>query len=314
MATVYRMNMLGAAVESTVGTSVFSGMDDDDTLFHVMNVDVQTEIDYARRTLQGSLSNLTSVHGPRSRVVTFSLFAYGAGSAGLPTWANIFLPACGLKETTASFWYTPSSLQTDHTSLSLAVYKDGKVTKVRGARGNVNINFVHGRPIEFQFEFRGVYDGEEDEANPTGQSWPTIVPPRVGSAAVSLGSFTPVLSQFNINSQNVVELRPTIANDDAWISAIIVDRAFGGSADPEDELVATNDYFAQVKAHTEQALSIAVGTVQYNKITITAPKFQWNTITETNRQGLNALNATFTLNADLANGSDNEIKIFFPQS
>ena len=306
--------MLGAKVESTAGTSVYGSMDETDTLFHVFDVSVSTDIPFTRRTLQGSLSNIASVHGARGRSVSFSLHCYGLGSAGLPIWAETFLPSCGLKEVTASFEYIPSSLQSDHESLSLVVYQDGKAVKLRGCRGNINFQLSHGQPIIAQFTYTGVYDGEVDVATPSSQTWPLIVPPRVASGTFTLGSYTPIISSMNINTNNVVELRPTIANDDAYISALIVDRSLSGTCDPEDTLVATNDFYAQLRGHTEQALSIAIGSVQYNKILITAPKFQYNTIVENQRNGMNALSSTFSLNADLANGSDNEIAISFPQS
>jgi len=312
MATVQRMNLLAAKVESTVGTAVSTAAVD--SQFHVFNTNVQTNIDFVTRQLNGSLSNLTSVHGPRSVVITFSIYMTGNGSAGIPAYATLFLEACGLKETTASFKFNPSSFQDDHTSLSMAIYKDGTVTKARGCRGNVDFVFEHGRPIRLDFTFTGVEDGVSDVSSPTGQTWSTLVPPRVASGTFTLGSFTPVLSTFNIGTNNDVQLRPTIANDEAYISSIIVNRNFSGQADPEMELVATNNYFLQLKNHTEQALSISVGTVQYNKILITAPKLQWNTLQESSRQGLNSLTASFSLNADLSVGIDTELEISFPQT
>lgn len=307
------MNLLGAKVETVVGTSVYSSMDETNTLFHVFNVNVSTEIPFTRRTLQGSLSNITSVHGPRARRVTFSLHVYGLGSAGLPIWASTFLPSVGLKEVGASFKYVPSSLQSEHESLSLVVYQDGKALKLRGCRGNVEFVFTHGNPIEARFSYDGVYDDEVDVATPSGQSWPLIVPPRVGSSTVTLGAYTPVISSMSISTRNTVELRPGF-NDDAYISALIVDRDFGGTIDPEDTTIATNDFYNQMTAHTEQALSIAVGTAQYNKVLFEAPAFQLNTLTETQRQGMNALQTTFSLNASLSAGTDNEIAITFPQT
>ncbi|MEO6077870.1 MAG: hypothetical protein ABIP54_03720 [Candidatus Andersenbacteria bacterium] len=110
---------------------------------------------------------------------------------------------------------------------------------------------------------------------------------------------------------NEVALRQTIANESAYISAIITGRKPQGEADPEQDLVATNDYWGQFLDGTETELTLNLGSVQYNKINITAPKLQYNKIGEGDRNGIITLPVGFQLNID---AGDDDIAIEFDQS
>lgn len=93
-------------------------------------------------------------------------------------------------------------------------------------------------------------------------------------------------SQVTLNSGNQITDREDVSTAAGYISCIITDRQPKVTADPESELVGTDDRFGQWIANTEAALSLVLPGPSSSSFTIAVPKAQITNIQEGNRNRL----------------------------
>lgn len=305
-----RKRQLAAKIEGTSGTA--ESLAAADAAFNVMNLTWTEDIPMNERMAMESLGQLAAVPGQWAAKVSFDVELAGTGSeTPVPDWASVFLPACGMKLDTATFAF--SSVTTDLKTITIGVYEDGVIKMVRGAAGTFTIDAEAGKFGTIHFDFTGVYDGIEDGSNIATVVYPNVVPPRVACSTITVGSVTPIISKISLASNNTVQLRQDISQCEALIAALITDRKPGGSLDPEQKLVATQDWWGNQTTGTEAALSLVLGTTGGNTITIAAPKLQVRTVGEADRNGIITLPISFQLNVDVGDDApyDNELTITF---
>ncbi len=186
--------------------------------------------------------------------------------------------------------------ETDSTickSGTMEIRNGGQIHRGIGCRGNAVFAIKHNEPLKINFDFRGVKDFDGFGAVETGSlmaSVPAAAKPfMVGKRAfpVLLDTYSPVMTQLNIDLQNQLADRPTIGEAGITISSgekvgygatRIGDRNIQADIDPEHVAAATFDFYNHWTDETLFKLYAAFGkaTDSVNgKIVFSGPKTQF---------------------------------------
>lgn len=199
--------------------------------------------------------------------------------------------------------YTPSSLSTVPT-LTMALYRDGIRKQMRGCRGSCSYNAKLGEPGIFSFNFQGVYDAVTDQTILTGSGIETTLPRPLLSAVFSVHSFAAFISAISWDQANAMEMRGDVNDASGLISCLLGPRDFKGSIDPEEELVATCDWYGRWAAGTAGALTWKHPGDAGNVVTFTCPKVVYTKQAEAARGTIAILNTDFQIIRDQSVGDD----------
>lgn len=290
MPLLKRMRVLAAAVETTPGTAV--ALAASDAQFCVYNVEINANINVSDRPNSGAFGMQAAPQEARGGQVTFTINPYAAGST--PEWASVFLPACGIVSGSAVGEAPGSNVKT----LTIGVYEDGVLKTLRGCAGTFSFSAQTGRMAEMNFTFTGIWNDPSD-ASILSPTYPTELPYRSASNGTpfSWGSWTPCLANFTLELGNNVVLRECQNDDSGYKSAIITDRTPTGTFDPESDLVASYDYYADWKGAVERAVSFSMSD-DNGSMDITLGTAQITNIQEGDRNGVQIDTITFRGNDD----------------
>jgi len=286
------------AVEGTAETLLAADV------FLVSNASFTPEIEMiTRRPLRASLSSYPSIPGRRSAKMSFEVDLTGTAAAGSALHFSDALQACGIVQTLSagtSATYTPAIPTTVVPSATLAMYVDGKVYKMWGARGNFKLIMESGKPAIIQFEFIGADWSEADAALfSSGVVLNSVLPPIFVDATFSINSFTDaIVGKLEIDSGNNLYLRPSMSAGSGYLAASILDRLSKISFDPENVLVADEDFLGEWRSGTKMALSASIGATAGNTFTLTCPGVQYQEVRLGDRSGLSVLEITALLCED----------------
>lgn len=304
--------VIAAKVETTEGTAIALAGADANNL--IMEPTFEADVPmYERSFLDNSLSPQKAIATTRLARLSFKVEAKGSGTAGIAPALGKLLRACGFAETVVavtSVTYNPTSALANIPTLSLAIYKDGLRKAIKGARGNVKYSAKAGEPGMFEFEFTGVYDEVTDVAIITPSGVETTVPVALLSATFSIASFSAFVSQLTFDMGNTLAPRGDINQASGYISTLLTKRNPKGSFDPEDELVATHDFYGRWLAGTTGALTWKHQGSAGNIATFTVPACQYMKLSEADRNGIAVLNSDFLM-ARSSTGGDDELSIAF---
>ncbi len=200
-----------------------------------------------------------------------------AGSASYALALSPLLRACDMAEDydaessggarDGSVLYTPTVPSAEGSSLTLYLYKAGKVHKITGAKGTFTITCQAGDFWRINFEFRGKYVAVSDASIPSGSVFEATVPPKWGNTSGALlNSTARVMSQVTFTLGNNIELRPDANLDEGVKGYLVTQRQSVIEFDPEDETEATLGLFTAWKAGTVQTLDLINGTETGNTI------------------------------------------------
>jgi hypothetical protein len=304
--------VIAAKVEVTEGTGIALAGADANNL--IMEPKFEADVPmYERTFLDNSLSPQKAIATTRLGKLSFKVECKGSGTAGTAPALGKLLRACGFNEAvvaSTSVTYTPTSALSNIPTLSIAIYKDGLRKALKGCRGNVKYSAKAGEPGMFEFEFTGVYDGTTDVAIITPSGVETTVPVSLLSATFSIASFSAFVSQIDFDMGNQLAPRGDINQASGYISTLLTKRNPKGSFDPEDELVATHDFYGRWLAGTTGALTWKHQGSAGNITTFTVPACQYMKLGENDRDGIAVLNADFLM-ARNSIGGDDELTIAF---
>jgi hypothetical protein len=268
---------------------------------------------YLRDPCREVLGQLESLPGLRNGKLNFTHELVGSGVVGTAPFFSDLWKGCGFEETiieSTSVAYQVASL--DIPSLTLAKYIAGNTTDaliktIWGARGNWRLVLENGKPGLVTLEFTGADFSITDGTLLSGVSYSSVKPPVFQGATFTWDSYEAVISRLEINLQNEVNLRPSVAEASGYISAIITNRNPQATFDPEAVLVATKDFFGAWRdSGGAGALACSLGETAGNIISISAPKCQIAEIKMGDRIGLRTLEVTAGLRM---NTGDDEIVI-----
>lgn len=293
-------SVVAAKVESVEGTA--------ETLtnsegFLTFDANFDPAIDMHKRDPhRESLSPMIPLAGKRMAKITFKTELVGTASAGGTPFWGLLMRACGFAQTIVggtSATYLPAS--TSVPSLTMAVYRDGKKKQIVGARGTFKLDLEVGKPGMVSWEFTGVDPTDTDVAL-LAPTYAAIVPPVLLSATFTLDSYAAIFAKLGIDFKNTIALRENPAKACGYVSAFITNREPVLTLDPEAVLAATKDWLDKWKTNAGVAMSLALGSVAGNTITITAPAVRITDMKEANRTQL--LTDSITAILGLSSGDD----------
>lgn len=259
----------------------------------------ETERDAVRATM----SPLGHIVSGKTVNLSISWECRGSGTAGTAPEVDALLTACGLNAATVadtSVTYTPDSDAANHDACTIYWYEDGLMHKALGCRGTASISMpVNGVPT-ISFEMQGLYADPADVSLPS-PTLSSVVPPVCVGAGMTIGSYTPIATSFELQIGNSVETRNDINAADGVAGFMITDRKPTGSIDPEAALLATLDPWTAWKNGTTAAISGAAGGTAGNIMTLSVSAAQYTTPSYGDRNGITTYSLPF-----VATGSDDD--------
>lgn len=301
MPKLWELSQLAAQLEATEGTEP-DALAAGDAKFLVRNLSFKIGMPaFKRNSRSATFSKFVSIPGARMGTLSFEMDLYGnIASATAPAW-GILMQGCGMKKTAATnTWvYTPSSVwdpttmnSSDHKSLNMGFYTDGRFREIGGARGKMTIRGKAGEPLVGVFEFVGALTSDPVDTGLLSITYEAnqTTPPIFVGAALSLGTLSAtelVIDTFELDTGNTVTMRPDVNAATGYRSAAITNREARFRFDPEAVTTSQSDIYAEWKAGTTGALAFSiVGSDSHNKIAIAAPVVQYEDLTETDRGGI----------------------------
>jgi hypothetical protein len=228
----------------------------------------------------------------------------------VPTWASVLLPACGWVATAGVFSPLSEGPGTSVKTLTIGHYKDGKRALLSGAMGTFKIMAPTGKMASIEFTFTGKYSTNETDTALIAPTYPTTLPLRVAAGALTWNSVALCTSNVEVDAGNSVIMRECMNATDrsGFVSAIVTNRQPVIIADPESELVATQDRDALWLTSSPQAFSMQIG-VTGTSITVAAPKAQLENKQQGNRNDMMTDDLTWL--ATKGSAADTELTITF---
>jgi hypothetical protein len=300
-----RRSVLAGKTETTPGTAIALAAGDADNLPIGLKADPEVSL-FERNVYDASLSSFQPIVGTQMETISFDLELKGSGSAGTaPKWGK-YAKACGMSETVSagvSVVYAPATPAV-FDSMTIAIYRGGIRKMIAGARGSFKYAAKNGDPGMLSFTFKGLYLAVADIALPTPSGVDPTTPKPLLSALFAIHSFSACISQIAIDLNNRVNMRECANAASGFAGALIMDRNVRASLDPEEELVATMDYYGRWIAGTAGALTVSHPGAAGNNVVLAGPKAIFTKIAEQDRNGLAALGVDAALVRSSAGGND----------
>lgn len=304
-----RRSVFGAKIESVVGTPEVLAAADANNLPMDLKFDMEAPL-FERKIFNNSISSYQPIVGTRRAIVTLKVELKGSGTAGTAPAIGKLLRACGMTETivaVTSVTYAPNT-DSPQASLTIGVYKDGLRKQAAGCRGTFKYSAKNGEPGMLEFTFNGLYDAVSDQTILVPSGLETTIPRPLLNASFLFHSYAAKVASVDFDLNNTLAMREDINQASGFIAALITSRDSKGTITPEEELVATMDWYGRILAGTTGNLTFAHPGSAGNICTVTCPKAVLTKVTEQDRNGLATLGVDFALTRSLAAGND-EISI-----
>jgi hypothetical protein len=307
MPLLRRRAVFAAKVETTIGTA--ESLTGAEGAFNARDFTIQPNVPITRREGQGGFNYLPGIAEGMQGTCTVTMDMAYDGTT-VPTWASVLLPACGWVQTTGVFSPLSEGPGTNVKTLTIGHYKDGKRSLLSGAMGTFKIMAPTGKMASIEFTFTGKYSTNETDTALIAPTYPTTLPLRVAAGALTWNSVALCTSNVEVDAGNSVIMRECMNATDrsGFVSAIVTNRAPVITADPESELVATQDRDALWLTSSPQAFSMQIG-VAGTSITVAAPKAQLENKQQGNRNDMMTDDLTWL--ATKGSAADTELTITF---
>lgn len=252
--------------------------------------------------------------GRKLAKVSFTTEIKSSGTRTVQSKLGRMLTACGMKEVYDStlnsekYTYTPSSVEADHKSATIHLYKDGNLHILTGCFGTVSFEGAVNGYGKATFEFTGQYYAPTAAALPLNPTFETSKPAQVELAQFTIDGYGAVISKFTLDMGVEVLPRLDANGTDGYNGTYIGDRSPSGGIDPEAVLVSSHNFWTKFASAAEMALNFRFGTVAGNTVTFSAPKCQYSGMTYSSRDRMQTHDAALTFNG---NTGDDEVKIEF---
>ena len=304
-----RKREIAAKIESTKGTSEHP-LTGSEAKYLVIDPKLTLNFGtFQREFSRATLSRYGHIITNKPCSLDFSIEVRSSAAAGTADAWGVLLQGCGFKETntpTVSDVYTPSSVWTEHQTLSMHLIIDGLGVTIKGAMGNVEFSASLGGVMLMNFSFQGVFVGAADDALNT-ITHETGVPGAFQGVAFSFNGNTAdvCITNLSLNMNNDVQPRDC-ANDSGGIEHfMIVGRDAELTIDPELLLEAATtelDYYTLYEAATEVAITFDAASG--SDISFSLPKCQIKSISDDERNGIAIAGLTLGVNRNSDTGDD----------
>lgn len=253
-------------------------------------VDIKENSGIVERDVQWKfLDKLPSLLGEQWAEVSFKLPVIGSGTAGTAPRAGALLKACAHSETvvsSTSVTYAPTS--SNHGSVTIYIYKDGRLHIVTGCRGTMKMSFNAGKELMMEFTFMGRYAAPTVVALPATVTYESTVkvPPVCKSSTFSYNSKTTlVVGSLALDIANSTVKRVSLSDANAIKGFEITDRKPVFSIDPEAQFE-TSYAFRTDWLTTTRAISVVATRAAGNIVTLNIPYANITKIEYADRDGI----------------------------
>lgn len=177
--------------------------------------------------------------------------------------------------------------QTRIPTLTLGLIEDGVAKKMTGARGTVSMSGDIGKPVFFNFSFKGTLASVSDRAPVTGVTYDSQVPPKFMGAQVKVGSqvsasypgynsfatmHTPRITSFMLDLGAQVSVQQDASQTNGTTVAYHTNTRQGkGSINPEVRPEAAFPLVTLLQNGTTFRLNVGWGTVNGNRFLLSVP-------------------------------------------
>jgi hypothetical protein len=307
MTLLAKRRVLAVKTETTIGTAI--SLSASDAAFFAYDALIQNDTAMVERMSPNSFGTIASVPEGHSGTATFKTDLRWNGT-GVPAYLATLFAACGVVNNSGAFKPKTEAPGSNVKTLTIGLYEDGKVRRIRGACGNFVMIGEIGKPIVIEWTFKGVWDGEEDTSiiDPTYPTDETVI--RASGGATTYGGVSLCAASWRFDPRNDVQLRECGTTVAGFHAAIVADRKPQITIDPEAKLVATRATISEMLAMTEAAYSSAFDGPSTSTVTLAAPKAQVVVNTEAARKGLVIDQLTLQCNKD-GNTEDNDFSLTF---
>lgn len=271
---------------------------------------------FERNPVMKHMSKIKSETGARQANLNFKAELMGpvSGAKGVTLPISPFLKACGFSEslvggTSNTLVPISSTFQT----LTAKKFEDGFTKTCLGMAGNAKFMFKVGEPVMCDFAFQGKYATHLDETM-LSPDYPNQVPLMFFGATVSIHSSILVLDTIELNMQNQIAVSPLPSDASGIDFAKIVDRRPIFTFDPELVAKSDFDFYTKLLSGTQAAVNIRINDSNGNMMELTLPKTRFTGITEGDRNGIRALNATMEISTNDPDVGNDEMTLFFGTS
>ncbi len=256
-----------------------------------------------RNHVKSTLDTPKKTYGGSLMAVSFDMELKGSGTAGTAPEMAAALRACGMGETVvASTSVTYAPVSTSLESATIYYYQDGKRYILTGSRGTVSFNLAAGEYGVASFTFTGHIGTAADVELPPG-TFDATEPAALIGLSFTIGAFAAEINALEFAMNSDVITPTSISASDGFGEIRIGGRDVSGSIDPEDELLATEDYIADWKAGTSLALDTGViGATAGNRYQITMPAVAYRDVSPGDRDQVRTLQIGF--GAGISSGDD----------
>lgn len=221
-----------------------------------------------------SLSPNASLLGSLYAEISFSLEVKGSGTKGVAPRLGALLKACAHSEGAvagSSVSYKPTSASI--VSVTLYLYKDGRLHIVKGARGTAKLKNSANKVATLEFSLKGLYAAPTDTVLPTTVTYESTEPPICKNQTISFNSVTSLeMESSELDFAVEAAALPSKTATNGIGSIQITSRKPTITINPQSVPISTLDLRA-LRGVTPVAYSEVLGSVAGNKITISVPKF-----------------------------------------
>ena len=271
------------------------------------NIEISPEISSTeRKTAFGDFAYCPSVAGKRSGSIKFDVPIYYSGTASTPPKYFELLRACGMKQTAhgatgvslaASALYTnvPVTIVVDHINEGTAPVI--KRYKFSGCMGEPTLSAANvGEYAKISFEFKGVYNGDEDiaYASYVYPSFSCYSPEVILGIGLSVNGINQNANSFTVKLNNDVQLFTDLTKASGFSGAHLTGQHPTMECDPDELTVASEDIFTQITGDTPVAAIIELT----GGIDIVMPKAQLITSGIGSRENHYVMQKKFELQRD----------------
>jgi hypothetical protein len=306
MPILTQKGLLLAKVENTAGTDANPSAGSNAVLISNPVFSVQAD-EVTRNFVRADFSQYASVYVGKRGQMTFTAELRGSGDASDPVGdIGVLLQGCGMALDNRIL--TPVSDDLD--TLTLHMYFDGILHKMRGSMGTFTINAEAGGIATADFTFTGTYVEPDSTTFPTGIAYNETVPPLVESAGLEWnGSSTGLFAaSFSLDIANTIALRRDVNSPEGLHSVFISGRNPVGGFTPEVSAALNDSFWADWAAATTRTFEVTIGASAGSQIVIPAPAVQITGLGYGDRDSIKTYDVALGFRRDAGN---DEISIEF---
>lgn len=311
MSIITRLTPMLAKIEPVTGTDSVPVVGVDGKFIEEFSFSDEALRMTARPAMKPTMGQVQSIFGDKLRAVTFNAELKGNGALGVAPEIGPLLRSCGMLETivpATSVAYTPIS--TGHESITIYAFTDGQRYILTGCRGTFTLTLTAGMPGKLAFTFTGHSVDPTDVALPPTVTYNSQLPPPYLNAAAAIGGDTPsAFSELTLDMQNKITMQPDATAVDGFGEIQIVDRDIIGTMNPEIQLKALKDNWAEFRNGTNVIVTSGLwGTAAGNQMSVIVNQAHYRELGNSDNDGIRHHNIGFGFHES---AGDDEVAINF---